>query len=152
MELLLSCLCSYQSTFLIIQKVPAPGDAVGLLNSGLFQVIGIVLTFLGAFVAAKFTRSSSREANQTTGWTNLVAALQKEVAELNSREDKNDERVKELDLGNKDLSRRVYVLERSRHRWKGWGQRVVEIMEGTGIKFPDPPEPLADTDPNLEKQ
>jgi len=25
-------------------------------------------------------------------------------------------------------------------------------MEGTGIKFPDPPEPLADTDPNLEKQ
>lgn len=122
-----------------------------IANSGLFQVLGVVLTALGAYFAARFARSSSKEANQTTGWTNLVAALQKEVADLNTREDQIQIYVRELDNGNKELARRIYILERSRHRWKGWGQRVVEIMESTGIIFPKPPEPLDDTDPNIRR-
>lgn len=120
-----------------------------LLNNGFVQLLGVFLTALSAYGVAKFNRSGSKEANQTTGWTNLVAALQKEVGDLSEKEDKTEERIKELDQGNRDLARRIYVLERSRHRWKFWGRRVVEVMQEQGVRFPDPPEPLEDTDPNV---
>lgn len=122
------------------------------ITDGFIQVASIVIAALSSYGVAKFNRAGSKEANQTTGWTNLVAALQKEVNDLNQREDATQAYIKELDKGNSDLARRIYVLERSRHRWKGWGQKVVEIMLGRGVVFPAPPEPLDDTDPNLEKQ
>lgn len=122
------------------------------LNNGAVQILGVLITALSAYGVAKFNRSGAEEANQTTGWTNLVAALQKEVSELRREEDETKAYVKELDNGNKELARRVYVLERSRHRWKGWGQQVVTIMETMGIVFPGPPEPLDDTDPNIKKE
>jgi cell division protein FtsB len=117
----------------------------------MIQFLIAVSTALSAYGVAKFNRSGSREANQTTGWTNLVAALQAEVRELKKEEDDTKAQIKELDQGNRDLARRVYVLERSRHRWKYWGRQVAEVMSGQGVTFPDPPEPLGDTDPNLEK-
>lgn len=120
------------------------------LNNGFVQLLGITITALSAYGVAKFTRTGAREANQTTGWTNLVAALQIEVASLRKEEDDTKVQIKELDTGNKDLARRIYVLERSRHRWKYWGRQVVEIMETQGVHFPDPPEPLEDTDPNMQ--
>ena len=122
-----------------------------VFNNGLVQVLGVFLTVFTAYIAAKFTRNSSKEANQTSGWTSLVSALQTEVRELRKEEDETKAHIKELDTGNRELARRVYVLERSRHRWKGWGQRVVEIMEVRGILFPPPPEPLEDTDPSIER-
>jgi cell division protein FtsB len=121
------------------------------LSEGMIQFLIAVSTALSAYGVAKFNRSGSREANQTTGWTNLVAALQAEVRELKKEEDDTKAQIKELDQGNRDLARRVYVLERSRHRWKYWGRQVAEVMSGQGVTFPDPPEPLGDTDPNLEK-
>jgi len=137
----------------IIQKalVQEEGPYVDqFLNNGFVQLMGIFLTALSAYGVARFNRSGSREANQTTGWTNLVEALQREVGELRKEEDDTKKHVKEMDEGNRDLARRIYVLERSRHRWKGWGQRVVEIMQERGVSFPSPPEPLEDTDPNME--
>lgn len=119
------------------------------LNSGIVQLIGIFLTALSAYGVAKFNRSGAKEINQTTGWTNLVTALQKEVSDLRTEEDQTKVQIRELDQGNKDLARRIYVLERSRHRWKWWGRRVVEIMQERGVIFPNPPEPLEDTDPNV---
>jgi len=121
------------------------------LSDGMIQLVGIVITAVSAYTVAKFTRSGAKEANQTIGWSNLVAALQKEVAELSVKEDKTEARIRELDQGNRDLARRVYVLERSRHRWKGWGQMVAEIMKEKGVVFPNPPEPLQDTDPNMDR-
>lgn len=119
-------------------------------NNGFVQLIGVILTALSAYAVAKFTRSGAKEINQTTGWTNLVTALQAEVASLRKEEDDTQDRIKELDNGNKELARRVYALERSRYRWKWWGRRVVEVMETHGITFPSPPEPLEDTDPNMK--
>ena len=52
------------------------------LNSGIVQLIGIFLTALSAYGVAKFNRSGAKEINQTTGWTNLVTALQKEVSDM----------------------------------------------------------------------
>lgn len=124
---------------------------MSFLNEGILGALAVVITGVSAYVVAKFTRNSSREANQTTGWTNLVSALQAEVKELRREEDDTKLHIKELDQGNRDLARRVYVLERSRHRWKGWGQQVVEIMKGRGIDFPQTPEPLDDTDPNMQR-
>lgn len=124
---------------------------MSLLNESILGILGIVITALSGYAVAKFTRSSSREANQTVGWTNLVAALQSEVRELRKEEDDTKIHIKELDQGNRDLARRVYVLERSRHRWKGWGQQVVDVMKIRGISFPPPPEPLDDTDPNIPR-
>lgn len=122
------------------------------LNNGFVQVVGVLITALSAYGVAKFNRSGAREANQTTGWTNLVAALQKEVGdlrtELANEETQNQTRYKELDLGNRELARRILRLEKSRYRWKHWGQLVVPIMEGLEIRFPPPPEGLEDTDPN----
>src|SRR5690349_25179810 len=127
---------------------------MSLLNNGVVQVFGIVLTALSAYAVAKFNRAGSREANQTTAWTNLVAALQKEVgdlrAEIDREETQNLERYKELDLGNRELAKRVLRLEKSRYRWKHWGQRIVPIMEDQGVTFPPPPESLEDTDPNMQ--
>lgn len=125
------------------------------LNNGFIQLMGIFLTALSAYGVARFNRAGSREANQTTGWTSLVAALQKEVgdlrAELIKEETENVERFKELDLGNRELAKRVLRLEKSRYRWKYWGQRIVPIMENQGVVFPPPPESLEDTDPNLQR-
>ena len=121
------------------------------LGDGILQLTGVIFTAVVTYGVARLTRRGSREINQISGWSTLVAALQKQVAELETREDNIQDRVKELDQGNKDLSRRIYVLERSRHRWKGWGQRVVEIMSERGIIFPTPPEPLDDTDPNMKR-
>lgn len=125
------------------------------LNSGITQLVGILITALSAYGVARFTRSGAREANQTTGWTNLVAALQKEVGELRSeqaREEKlNQDRFKELDQGNKELASRVFRLERSRYRWRHWAQQVVRIMEVQGLTFPPPPETLEDTDPSIAR-
>ena len=121
------------------------------LNDGMLSLIGVLVTAIVTYGVAKLTRSGAREANQISGWTNLVGALQKEVKELNEREDITQSKVKELHQGNQDLARRIYVLERSRHRWKGWAQRVVDIMKARGIEFPSPPEPLDDTDPNMER-
>lgn len=124
------------------------------LGDGMVQLLsffGAAITALATYGVAKLTRSGSREANQTTGWTNLVAALQKDVESFRKEEEENKKFIKELDEGNKDLTRRVYVLERSRHRWKYWGRRVVEVMSDQGVIFPDPPEPLEDTDPNLQR-
>ena len=125
------------------------------LNNGFVQLVGVVLTALSAYGVARFNRSGSKEANQTTGWTNLVAALQKEVGELRTeqtREDtQNQERFKELDTGNRELAKRVFALERSRYRWKHWGQLIVPLMERQGFVFPPPPESLENTDPNLER-
>lgn len=117
----------------------------------MLSLIGVLVTAIVTYGVAKLTRSGAREANQISGWTNLVGALQKEVKELNEREDITQSKVKELHQGNQDLARRIYVLERSRHRWKGWAQRVVDIMKARGIEFPSPPEPLDDTDPNMER-
>lgn len=121
------------------------------IPDGILQLVGIIVTAVSAYGVAKFTRYGSKEANQTTGWTNLVAALQKDVEALRKEEDESKKFIKELDNGNKDLARRVYVLERSRHRWKYWGRQVVDIMSGQGVIFPNPPEPLEDTDPNMER-
>lgn len=120
-------------------------------SNGFVQFMGVFLTALASYGVARFNRAGSREANQTAGWTSLVSALQKEMADLRTEEDKNAAHIKELNEGNKDLARRIYILERSRHRWKGWGQRVVEIMKVMGVEFPSPPEPLEDTDPNIPR-
>lgn len=120
------------------------------LSNGFVQLVGVLLTALSAYAVAKFTRSGAKEINQTTGWTNLVTALQAEVASLRKEEDDTQSQIKELDNSNKELARRVYALERSRYRWKWWGRRVVEVMEGHGITFPNPPEPLEDTDPSIQ--
>lgn len=117
----------------------------------MIQFLIAVSTALSAYGVARFNRRGSQEANQTTGWTNLVAALQAEVRELKKEEDDTKAHIKELDQGNRDLARRIYVLERSRHRWKYWGRTVAEIMLGQGVIFPNPPEPLQDTDPDLER-
>lgn len=125
-----------------------PGDEPGsMLNSGLIQLLGILIPAIAAYGVAKFSRSGAREANQTTGWTNLVAALQKEVEDFRIVEDKTEVEMRELIKGNQDLTKRVLALERSRHRWKWWGNQVVEVMRGQGVAFPPPPEPLTDTDP-----
>lgn len=122
------------------------------LNNGVVQVVGVLITALSAYGVAKFNRLGSKEANQTTGWTNLVAALQKEVGDLrseqNNEEAQNLARFKELDQGNRELAKRLSKLERSRYRWKHWGQVVVPMMEGQAIRFPPPPEGLEDTDPD----
>jgi hypothetical protein len=122
------------------------------LDSGLAQVFGVFLTAVSAYGVAKLTRAGAREANQTAGWTNLVSALQKEVADLRTelvREEKeNTERYKELDISSRELTRRVLRLERSRYRWKHWGQVVVPLLEGTTIRYPPPPEGLEDSDPD----
>lgn len=128
---------------------PALGDAQVATSEGIVATVVAFTTALSTYGIAKFTRSGTKEANQTAGWTSLVTALQKEVGDLRQEEDQTQERIKKVAQDNQDLSRRVYVLERSRHRWKWWGQRVVEIMNERGITFPDPPEPLHDTDPNL---
>lgn len=124
------------------------------LNNGLVQVLGVLITALSAYGVAKFNRTGAREANQTTGWTNLVAALQKEVGELRAEQTKdetqNKDRYKELDQGNRELAKRILRLERSRYRWKHWGQRIVPLMESQGLIFPSPPETLDDTDPNMQ--
>ena len=121
------------------------------LNDGIIQFIGIVITALATYGVAKLTRSGAKEANQTLGWTNLVTALQTEVKQLRNEEDDTRSHIKDLDTGNRDLARRVYVLERNRHSWKHWGRTVVEIMRVQGVIFPDPPEPLDDTDPGIER-
>lgn len=121
-----------------------------LLNNGFIQLLGVVLTALSAYGVAKFNRSGAREINQTTGWTNLVSALQKDVEELRKEEDSFKVHIKELDQGNRDLARRVLVLENSRRRWKWWGRQVVDVMKEKGIICPPPPESLDDTDPNLK--
>ena len=125
------------------------------LNSGVVQLVGVLITALSAYGVARFTRSGAREANQTVGWTNLVAALQKEVSELRAEqvreETTNASRFKELDQGNKELASRVFRLERSRYRWRHWAQQVVRIMEAQGLTFPPPPETLDDTDPNMAR-
>lgn len=122
------------------------------LNNGVVQVIGVLITALSAYGVAKFNRLGSKEANQTTGWTNLVAALQKETAELrteqNTEEERNLTRFKELDQANRELAKRLLRLEKSRYRWKHWGQLIVPLMENSSIRFPPPPEGLEDTDPN----
>jgi FtsZ-binding cell division protein ZapB len=123
----------------------------GFISSPFVQLVGVFITALSGYLIAKFNRSGAKEANQTTGWISLVTALQKEVEELRKEEDATKAHIKDLDQGNRDLARRVYVLERSRHRWKGWGQQVVEIMKARGIEFPTTPEPLDDTDPNIPK-
>lgn len=120
------------------------------LGDGLVQFLGILVTAIATYGVAKVTRSGSREANQTTGWTNLVSALQKDVERLNKDENECKERIEELDRGNRDLSRRVYILESSRRRWKWWGRQVVQVMKEKGIICPPPPESLEDTDPNLK--
>lgn len=119
------------------------------VSDGVIQAIGLLLTALSAYGVAKFNRSGSKETNQTVGWTNLVAALQKEVSELRKEEDETKVFIRDLDKGNKELGHRMLMLERSRHRWKVWGKRVVEIMEERGITFPPPPEQLDDTDPDM---
>lgn len=125
-----------------------------LLDSGWAQFLAVALSALSAYGVAKLTRKGAQEANQTAGWTNLVGALQKEVGDLRTelvREEKeNQGRYKELDLGNRELAKRVLRLERSRYRWKHWGQVVVPLLEGTTLQFPPPPEGLEDTDPNME--
>ena len=122
-------------------------------SSGLVQFAGIIITALSAYGVARFNRSGSREANQTTAWTNLVGALQKEVANLREEQTRVDslsrERFRILDEGNRNLTDRVNRLERSRYKWKYWGQRIVPLMEEQGVRFPPPPEALEDTDPNL---
>lgn len=123
----------------------------GFISSPFVQLAGVFITALSGYLIAKFNRIGAKEANQTTGWISLVAALQKEVEELRKEEDDTKAHIRDLDQGNRDLARRVYVLERSRHRWKGWGQQVVEIMEARGVTFPTPPEPLDDTDPNMKR-
>ena len=128
------------------------GDDLVKLSDEMIQLIGLVITALSAYGVAKFTRSGAKEANQTLGWTNLVAALQKEVSDLRQEEDETRVRIKELDQGNKDLAKRVYVLESSRRRWKWWGRQVVDVMKEKGIICPAPPEPLEDTDPNMERE
>lgn len=122
----------------------------GFLESGWVQTVGVLLTALSAYGVARLTRAGSREANQTTGWASLVAALQKEVADMRKEEDDTRTEIKRVGEEGQSLARRVYILERSRHRWKGWGQQVVEIMRVQGISFPNPPEPLEDTDPSME--
>ena len=137
--------------FGIILKGHAQGNELLVsLSDGLIQFLGILVTAIATYGVAKATRSGSREANQTTGWTNLVAALQKDVAELRKEEDSSATRIKELDQGNRDLARRVYILESSRRRWKWWGRQVVEVMREKGIICPPPPESLEDTDPNMK--
>ena len=122
----------------------------GFLEGGWAQTIGVIITALSGYGIARITRAGSREANQTTGWTSLVGALQKEVSDLRTEEDSTRAEIKKVVEESQSLARRVYVLERSRHRWKGWGQQVVEVMQERGIRFPPPPEPLEDTDPNME--
>lgn len=122
------------------------------LNNGFVQVLGVLITALSAYGVAKFNRSGAREANQTTGWTNLVAALQKETAELRievtKEEQKNQARFTELDQGNRELAKRIVRLEKSRYRWKHWGQLIVPLLEREEMRFPPPPESLEDSDPN----
>lgn len=124
------------------------------INSPFVQLVGVFITALSGYLIAKFNRSGAKEANQTAGWTNLVSALQKEVSDLrisqNQEEVQNQARYKELDLGNRELAKRIVRLERSRYRWKHWGQVVVPLLEGTTLQFPPPPEGLEDTDPNME--
>lgn len=116
------------------------------------QLIIAGLTLVASVVVARFNRTGSREANQTTSWTNLVTALQKTNTEQEARQDKLDERIRELDQGNRELATRVFRLEKSRRSWKTWGQRVVSLMDDRGIKLPSAPEPLEDTDPNMTER
>lgn len=109
-----------------------------LLNSGLMQVLGVIFTGLTAYVVAKSNRSGSREANQTTNWTSLVAALQKEVVDLRKEQE-----------AHRALATHFYRVQESRYRWKYWGQRIVPLLETQEVIFPSPPETLEDTDPNL---
>lgn len=111
----------------------------------MLQFIGVVLSAAVAFAVAKFNRQGAKEANQNTGWSSLVAALQKEIEALQKKQDSEDLKIK-------DLTYRVSQLESSRRRWKWWGRRVAEIMEERGIPCPAPPEPLEETDPNLQKR
>lgn len=126
------------------------GDGPVNLGDGVIQFLGILVTAIATYGVAKVTRSGSREANQTTGWTNLVAALQKDVSDLRKEEQECELKLKELDQGNRELARRVYVLESSRRRWKWWGRQVVDVMREKGIICPPPPESLEDTDPNMK--
>lgn len=124
----------------------------GFLDSGWAQIIGVVVTALSAYGVAKFNRSGAKEANQTTGWTNLVSALQKEVGDLRTEqtreETQNQERYQILNIANQELAKRVLRLEKSRYRWKHWAQLIVPLMEAQAMLFPSPPETLEDTDPN----
>jgi FtsZ-binding cell division protein ZapB len=121
-------------------------------SEGFFQVLGVLITALSAYGVARFTRAGSREANQTTGWTNLVAALQAEIKDLRTVENQTQVEVKEVSRSNSDLGKRVDRLEINRHRWKDWGRRIVEIMEERGVKFPSPPESLEDSDPKMMRR
>lgn len=125
-----------------------------LLDSGWAQALAVVLSALSAYGVAKLTRKGAQEANQTAGWSNLVGALQKEVGalrtELSKEEQENQTRYKDLDIANRELAKRILRLERSRYRWKHWGQVVVPLLEGTTLHFPPPPEGLEDTDPGME--
>ena len=124
-------------------------------SNGFIQVLTVVVTVFGGYVVARVNRTGSKEANQTTGWTNLVAALQKQVEASEKRQDddekNNQERFKELDTANRDLARRVISLEKNRRAWKWWGQRVVVLLRDCEIPVPETPESLEDTDPNLNK-
>lgn len=126
----------------------------GFINSPFVQLVGVFITALSGYLIAKFNRTGAKEANQTTGWANLVTALQKEIGDLrtqqNQEEVQNQIRYKELDLGNRELAKRVVRLERSRYRWKHWGQAIVPLLENTTLHFPPPPESLEDTDPGME--
>jgi cell division protein FtsB len=128
-----------------------PGDDRVQLGDGVIQLVGILITALATYAVARVTRSGSREANQTTGWTNLVSALQKDVEALRKEEDDTKKYIRDLDQGNRDLARRVNVLEISRRRWKFWGRQVVEVMREGGIVCPQPPESLEDTDPKMDR-
>ena len=116
------------------------------------QILIAGLTLLSTVYVARFNRAGSKEANQTTSWTNLVGALQKTNSDLQARQDRLDEHIKELDDGNRELAGRVNRLERSRRSWKTWGQRVVLMMSDRGIQLPETPESLDDTDPGLERK
>lgn len=127
----------------------------GFLNNGFVQVIGVFITAFSAYGVAKFNRTGAKEANQTAGWTNLVAALQKRNDELEKRQDyeeqQNNARFRELDTANRDLAHRTAVLERSRRSWKVWAQRVAALMSIQGITLPETPETLEDTDPKIRR-
>lgn len=120
------------------------------INDGILQLGGLIITALATYGVARLTRSGAREANQTTGWSTLVSALQKEVESLRRDQDSEKIHIAEMDKGNRDLAHRIYVLEGSRRRWKWWGRQVVDVMKERGIICPPPPEPLEDTNPDME--
>lgn len=112
-------------------------------------IVGL-LTFASGVYAAASARKANSESTTITGFTQLVTALQKEVADHQTELDSCNRKIRAQSERIDKLERREQIFIRWARSVLTWYQLIIPLLDGVSVPpFPQPPAGIEDTDPRF---